>query len=145
MPSARILCLRSSVGFASRSLSVTSSKPACLASSLRLADELGVPVDVQMQPRHLEKLARVLPRFPDVPVLAEVFRRKYAADEYEFYVQDSWRIAENLTVTAGLRYGLYAPPYEVNGQQVAPTVSMGELFAQRDTGAQSKNPFGAGE
>jgi hypothetical protein len=57
--------------------------------------------------------------------------RKYATDEYEFYVQDSWRIAENLTITAGVRYGLYAPPYEVNGQQVAPTVSMGELFAQR--------------
>ncbi len=46
-------------------------------------------------------------------------------------MQDSWRIAENLTVTAGVRYGLYAPPYEVNGQQVAPTVAMGDFFAQR--------------
>ena len=34
-------------------------------------------------------------------------------------------------MTAGLRYGLYSPPYEVNGLQVAPSVSMGELFAQR--------------
>ncbi|HET9265079.1 MAG TPA: carboxypeptidase-like regulatory domain-containing protein [Vicinamibacterales bacterium] len=57
--------------------------------------------------------------------------RKYATDEYEFYVQDSWRLAENLTVTAGLRYGLYSPPYEVNGLQVAPTVRMGDLFEQR--------------
>jgi hypothetical protein len=57
--------------------------------------------------------------------------RKYATDEYEFYVQDSWRLAQNLTVTAGVRYGLYAPPYEVNGQQVAPSVSMGQLFEQR--------------
>jgi hypothetical protein len=65
-----------------------------------------------------------------LPVGAPV-GRKYASDEYEFYVQDSWRIAENLTVTAGVRYGLYSPPYEVNGLQVAPTISMGELFAQR--------------
>lgn len=57
--------------------------------------------------------------------------RKYATDEYEFYVQDSWRLAENLTVTAGVRYGLYSPPYEVNGLQVAPTVRMGDFFEQR--------------
>ena len=63
--------------------------------------------------------------------VGQAIAREYASDEYEFYVQDSWRVAENLTVTAGLRYGLYAPPYEVNGQQVAPNVSMGELFAQR--------------
>jgi hypothetical protein len=63
--------------------------------------------------------------------VGEPVGRKYASDEYEFYVQDSWRIAENLTVTAGVRYGLYSPPYEVNGLQVAPSVSMGELFAQR--------------
>jgi hypothetical protein len=57
--------------------------------------------------------------------------RDYATDEYEFYVQDSWRLRENLTVTAGVRYGLYAPPYEVNGLQVAPNVSMGGWFEQR--------------
>ena len=54
--------------------------------------------------------------------------REYASDEYEFYVQDSWRIRPNLTITAGVRYSLYSPPYEVNGLQVAPTVSMGEFF-----------------
>jgi hypothetical protein len=63
--------------------------------------------------------------------VGEPITRKYATDEYEFYIQDSWRIAENLTVTAGVRYGLYAPPYEVNGLQVAPSVSMGGLFEQR--------------
>ena len=57
--------------------------------------------------------------------------RKYASDEYEFYVQDSWRLGQNLTVTAGVRYSLYSPPYEVNGLQVAPTISMGEWFEQR--------------
>src|SRR5207248_2732437 len=35
------------------------------------AQELGIPVDVQMQPRHLEKLPAVLERFPEVPVLID--------------------------------------------------------------------------
>jgi hypothetical protein len=57
--------------------------------------------------------------------------REYATDEYEAYVQDSWRIRPNLTVTAGVRYSLYAPPYEVHGLQVAPSTSMGQWFNER--------------
>ncbi len=57
--------------------------------------------------------------------------REIGADEYEFYVQDAWQLRSNLTVTAGVRYSLSSPPYEVNGFQVAPTISMGEWFDQR--------------
>ena len=57
--------------------------------------------------------------------------RELASDEYEVYAQDSWQIRPNLTVTGGLRYGLFSPPYEVNGLQVAPAISMGEWFNQR--------------
>jgi hypothetical protein len=63
--------------------------------------------------------------------IGEPIRRKYASDEYEFYVQDSWQIRPSLTVTAGIRYSLFSPPYEVNGLQVAPTISMGQWFEQR--------------
>lgn len=69
--------------------------------------------------------------------------RKYASDEYEFYVQDSWQLASNLTVTAGLRYSLYSPPYEVNGLQVAPTLSMGQWFADRAANAANGIPSNA--
>jgi hypothetical protein len=75
--------------------------------------------------------------------VGEAIARNYATDEYEFYVQDSWRLAENFTVTAGLRYGLYSPPYEVNGLQVAPTVSMGEWFAERERNMQAGVPSSA--
>ncbi|MDP1568982.1 MAG: carboxypeptidase-like regulatory domain-containing protein [Vicinamibacterales bacterium] len=61
--------------------------------------------------------------------------RRYAADEYEIYLQDSWQVGRTFTVTAGVRYGLYSPPYEVNGLQVAPNVSMGEWFKQRGENA----------
>jgi hypothetical protein len=57
--------------------------------------------------------------------------RDFAASEYEVYGQDSWRVRPNLTLTAGLRYSLYSPPYEKNGNQVAPSVRLGEWFEQR--------------
>jgi len=60
--------------------------------------------------------------------------REFASDEYEWYAQDSWRIGSSLTINGGLRYSLYSPPYEVNGLQVAPTVSMGQWFADRAAG-----------
>jgi hypothetical protein len=58
-------------------------------------------------------------------------RRNYAMNEYEFYAQDSWRLGDKLTINGGLRYSLASPPWETNGLQVAPNVSLGERFAQR--------------
>ena len=53
--------------------------------------------------------------------------------EYEWYVQDSWHITSNLTITAGLRYTLLEPPYETNGNQVAPDASLNDFVKQRAT------------
>ena len=69
--------------------------------------------------------------------------REYATDEYEWYGQDSWQLRPNLTVTAGLRYSLYSPPYEVNGFQVAPNISMGKWFADRVAGMAKGVPSSA--
>jgi Carboxypeptidase regulatory-like domain/TonB dependent receptor len=63
--------------------------------------------------------------------LGDPVRRQYATDEYEFYAQDSWKVGQNLTVTAGLRYSLFSPPWETNGLQFAPDVSLGDWFEQR--------------
>jgi len=57
--------------------------------------------------------------------------RHFKAWEAEWYAQDAWRVTPNLVVTAGLRYSLLQPPYEANGNQAAPTISIGNLFAQR--------------
>lgn len=48
-------------------------------------------------------------------------KRNFAADEYEFYVQDSYRVKPNLTITYGLRYSLFSPPWETNGLEVTPS------------------------
>jgi hypothetical protein len=58
-------------------------------------------------------------------------KRRFAADGYEFYAQDTWKIKPNFTLTYGLRYSLFSPPWEVNGQQVSPTLSLGKWFKQR--------------
>ena len=57
--------------------------------------------------------------------------RHFKAWEAELYAQDAWRVTPNLVVTAGLRYSLLQPPYETTGDQAAPTISVGNLFAQR--------------
>lgn len=58
-------------------------------------------------------------------------KRHFRANEFETYLQDSWRIRPNLTLTYGARYSLLQPPYEVNGNQVAPDTSLHDFFNTR--------------
>ena len=64
-----------------------------------------------------------------------VISRDFKANEFEWYVQDSWRLKPNLTVTVGLRHTLLQTPYEVNGQQVAPTINLHQWFLNRGIAA----------
>lgn len=58
-------------------------------------------------------------------------QRHFRNFEGEMYVQDKWNVTPNLTLTAGLRYSLLQPPYEANGEEVAPTVNMHQWFTNR--------------
>ena len=55
-------------------------------------------------------------------------KRNYGLEWYEFYGQDSWRLKPNFTVTYGLRWSLFPPPWEVNGFQASPNVNLGTQF-----------------
>lgn len=57
--------------------------------------------------------------------------RNYKSNELEFYLQDSWKATRTLTITYGLRYTSLQTPYEVNGQEVAPTISLDNWFHTR--------------
>lgn len=66
--------------------------------------------------------------------------RRFAEDSYEMYVQDTWKMKPNLTVSAGLRYSLFSPPWETNGLQVGPTVNLGSWFNSRFAGMYKGTP-----
>jgi hypothetical protein len=57
-------------------------------------------------------------------------KRNYGLDWYEFYGQDTWRIKPNITLTYGLRWSLFPPPWETNGLQTTPTFGLGTQFDQ---------------
>jgi len=57
--------------------------------------------------------------------------RDYRYDETELYVQDNWRIRNNLTLNFGVRYHLYPAPYEKNGFQAGPNVELNDLLNTR--------------
>jgi len=57
--------------------------------------------------------------------------RAFNMKEYEGFVNDSWRVTPELTLTLGLRYSNDRPPFEANGLQVAPNIGLDQYFAQR--------------
>jgi hypothetical protein len=57
--------------------------------------------------------------------------RDWANNDYEPYISDSWKVSRALTLTAGLRWSLSPPVYEVNGQQISTAESLDTWFQQR--------------
>ena len=66
--------------------------------------------------------------------------RRYAQDSFEPYVQDTWKVSPNLTLTLGLRYSLFSPVWETNGLQVCPSPSLGQWFSARASAGASGTP-----
>lgn len=73
---------------------------------------------------NLNKSLAALPEGSPVP-------RHFRNHEYEFYVQDTYHLKPNLTLTYGLRYTILQPPYETTGTQVATDQSLDGWFKQR--------------
>jgi hypothetical protein len=61
--------------------------------------------------------------------------RHFKANEFEYYIQDSWRIKPNLTITFGMRHSILQAPYESKGQQVSPTIDTDAWYKQRGIAA----------
>ncbi len=66
--------------------------------------------------------------------------RHYAEDGYETYAQDTWKVKPNLTLTLGLRYSLFSPPWETKGLEVTPTESLNTWFNNRGVGMNNGVP-----
>jgi hypothetical protein len=55
--------------------------------------------------------------------------------EQEYYIQDQWKVTNRLTLTGGLRYTYLGVPYEINGQQIAPTIPLQTFLNLRTAAA----------
>jgi hypothetical protein len=54
--------------------------------------------------------------------------REFTTDEYDFYMQDAWKLRPNITLTAGLRYGLSMPVTETQGYETVPSIPLSEYL-----------------
>lgn len=70
-----------------------------------------------------------------------IIDRHFKANEFEYFLQDSWRVTPTLTVTYGVRHSLLQAPYEAKGQQIAPTVDTRAWFLKRGAAAAQGNVF----
>jgi len=61
--------------------------------------------------------------------------REFATEEYEWYLQDTWKLHPNLTLTGGVRWSMNTPVNETTGFQVKPTASLGDYFERRKAAA----------
>ena len=92
---------------------------------------------------NLDRNGNVLPE--GAPV-----KRNYGLDSYEFYGQDTLRIKPNFTLTYGVRWSLFPPPWETNGLQTSPTFGLGTQFGlnvknmQQGLGYTSEPPIAFG-
>ncbi len=69
-----------------------------------------------------------------LPVGASVLRN-FISNEFEYFIQDSWRATPKLTLTFGIRHSILQVPYEKNGQSAAPTIDTHAFFQQRAAAA----------
>src|SRR6195256_4640407 len=58
--------------------------------------------------------------------------RSFIEHDYALYVGDTFRINRSLTLTFGLRWEDYRPPYEAHGLQSTSTVPLTQYFAERN-------------
>jgi hypothetical protein len=60
-----------------------------------------------------------------------MLNREFKSNEFEYYLQDSWRVRPRFTLTFGLRHTLLQTPFETHGQQAQPTVDIHQWFRTR--------------
>lgn len=69
--------------------------------------------------------------------------REFITREFEGYIQDTFRLKNNLTVTFGVRYSYGTVPYEKNGLEVIPNLDLGTWMADRIAAMEKGTPSDA--
>jgi hypothetical protein len=132
------------------------SNPSWLGGHPTVPDPSGVglePVDGGFKNSYLDAYANLVGTIPQVTNVSNYavssattgsllndgasIDRHFKANEYEWYMQDSWRVKPNLTLTFGIRHTILQTPWETKGQQVAPTIDTHTWFTQRGAAAET--------
>jgi hypothetical protein len=61
--------------------------------------------------------------------------RSFLGRESEIYLQDTWKITRQLTLTGGVRYMYWPAIYERNGVQTSPSIPLSDWFDRRVSNA----------
>jgi Carboxypeptidase regulatory-like domain len=69
-----------------------------------------------------------------------IIERKFAEEEYELYLQDTWKATRGLTVSGGLRISLNPPVYESQGYQISPVMPFSDWYNLRGSLAAQGKP-----
>jgi hypothetical protein len=67
--------------------------------------------------------------------------RHFKANEFEYFLQDAWRVTPTLTITYGVRHSILQAPYETKGQQISPTTDTHAWFLKRGSEAALGNVY----
>jgi hypothetical protein len=64
-------------------------------------------------------------------------QRNFKYNEYEFFIQDSWKARSDLTLSYGLRWNYHSVPYEANGFESVANIFEKQFFGDRQQAAAS--------
>ena len=99
-----------------------------LADSTSVTNGMGAILGIVNDAFHTDQFARDGSPLPQgTPQI-----RTFIEHDYAGYVGDTFRATRELTLTYGLHYEDFRPPYEANGYQVAPTVGLNQYFGERN-------------
>ncbi len=89
----------------------------------QMTDILGYVTEGNAQYNY-DKTGNILPQ-------GQGIKRDFVNREYELFIQDSWKVKHNLTITAGIRGSFFPPLFEANGYQTSSNIPLSQWFNDR--------------
>lgn len=99
-----------------------------LADPVSVTNGMGVILGLVNDDFHTDQFSKTGTPLPQGTVQA----RRFIEHTYGLYAGDTYRMRRELTLSFGVRWEDFRPPYEANGYQVMPTVPLNQYFAERN-------------
>jgi hypothetical protein len=100
-----------------------------LADSTSVTNGMGAILGLVNDDFHTDQFNKSGSPFPQGTAQA----RSFIEHDFGLYVGDTYRVTRELTLSFGLRWDDFRPPYEANGYQITSTVPLTQYFAERNS------------